>query len=95
MKTVTKNMTLVSSKLKKFDHDKGEYIFVEDPDQSSRLNQKVTVSYNQNNEGDFQLHSMEGPAIGKDHYINGVKDSRIDFLDVIRLMKKEETLKNN
>ena len=94
MKTVTRNLTLVSSKLKKFDHDINDFVYIEDETQAHRLNQTIPVSYITEG-GVNYVHSHDGPAMGKDHYINGVKYSRLDFLDVIRLMKKEEKLANN
>ena len=94
MKTITRNLKLVSSKLKKYDHTINDFVFIEDESQQDRLDKTMPVSYNVE-KGTNYMHSYEGPAIGKDFYINGVKYSKNEFADVIRLMKKEETLKNN
>jgi hypothetical protein len=94
MKTVTRNLTLVSSKLRKYDHDINDYVFIEDESQASRLNQTIPVSY-VTEKGVNYIHSYDEPAMGKEFYINGLKYTKNEFADVIRLMKKEETLKNN
>ena len=94
MKTVTKNMTLVSSKLKKYDHDINDFVYIEDESQAARLNQTTPISYITEGGVNF-IHSYDGPAMGKEYYINGLKYSKNEHADVLRLMKKEETLKNN
>jgi hypothetical protein len=94
MKTITRNLKLVSSKLKKYDHTINDYVFIEDESQQSRLNQTMPVSYNVE-KGVNYMHSYDGPAMGKEFYINGLKYSKIAHADIIKMMNKEETLKNN
>lgn len=94
MKTITRNLKLVSSKLKKYDHSTNEYVLVDDPTQDSRLHQVVPVSYN-TEKGTNYIHSYDSPALGKEFYINGLRYSKADHQDIIKMMKKEETLKNN
>jgi hypothetical protein len=83
MTTKTFNGQLISSKLKKYDHKTGEYIFVEDSDQSSRIGVVSQITYSVEKGLANKLHNIEGPAIqtGKDkqYYINGVRYSKEDW----------------
>jgi hypothetical protein len=95
MKTYTRTLKLVSSKLKKFNHDTNEWYYEEDSNQAHRIGTAETVSYTKNKEGDFHLHSFDGPAHGKDYYINGIRYSKTEWKSILALMKKEEKLANN
>lgn len=81
----SRKLKLVSSKLKKYNHETGEWYFEEDKSQDHRLGQVVKVSYLKTDVN--RLHSFDGPAIGKDHYVFGNLVTKARFKEIQSSLK--------
>lgn len=100
----TRKLKLVSSKLKKYDHDINDYVLVEDPDQFENLGKTYKLSYVTNDGGETgKLHSTDDAAIqevtkgvkNKEHYLNGIKYEKDVWKDLLNVSKMDPLLQTD
>ena len=100
----TRKLKLVSSKLKKYDHDINDYVLVEDPDQFENLGKTYKLSYVTNDGGETgKLHSIDDAAIqevtkgvkNKEHYLNGIKYEKDVWKDLLNVSKMDPLLQTD